>query len=39
MNNDARLGTWQAKYAQALSSIAGDDLKKVVDRSATRQES
>lgn len=39
MNNDARVGTWQAKYAQALSSIAGDDLKKVIDRSATRQES
>ena len=38
MREDARIQTWQAMYATTLSSVAGDDMKKVVDRSATRQE-
>jgi len=38
MKDDARIGTWDGMYQRLLQSITGDDLKKVVDRSVTRQE-
>lgn len=38
MKDDARIATWEAMYEKLKGSITGDDLKKVVDRSATRQE-
>jgi len=38
MKDDARIGTWDGMYQRLLQTITGDDLKKVVDRSVTRQE-
>ena len=38
MKEDARMATWEAMYEKLKGTITGDDLKKVVDRSATRQE-
>jgi len=38
MKEDQRMGTWEAMYEKLKGTITGDDLKKVVDRSATRQE-
>lgn len=38
MKDDQRMATWEQMYSNLLSSITGDDLKKVVDRTTTRQE-
>lgn len=38
MKDDERVAVWEAKYQQLLAAISGEDLKKVVDRSVTRQE-
>ena len=38
MKQEERMATWESMYQKLLSAITGDDLKKVVDRSATRQE-
>lgn len=38
MKEDQRMATWDGMYSQLLQSITSDDLKKVVDRSVTRQE-
>jgi hypothetical protein len=38
MKEEERMGVWESMYGKLLQSISGDDLKKVVDRSATRQE-
>jgi hypothetical protein len=38
MKEDQRMQTWDAMYSKLLGSITGDDLKKIVDRSSTRQE-
>jgi len=38
MKEEERMSVWESMYGKLLQSISGDDLKKVVDRSATRQE-
>ena len=38
MKEDARMATWDGMYQQLLGKITADDLKKIVDRSVTRQE-
>lgn len=38
MKQDDRLAVWDSMYQQHLEKITSDDLKKVVDRSVTRQE-
>lgn len=38
MKEDERMATWDALYQDHLGKVSSDDLKKIVDRSATRQE-
>lgn len=38
MKSDERMGTWEAMYEKHKGQITADDLKKIVDRSVTRQE-
>lgn len=38
LKNDTRIPTWQAMYDRAAQSAEGQDLKKVLDRAATRTE-
>lgn len=38
LKNDDRIATWQGLYTDALSALNVQDIKKIVDRSATRQE-
>lgn len=38
MKQDERMPVWDGMYQQLKESITADDLKKVVDRSVTRQE-
>jgi hypothetical protein len=38
MKQDERMPVWDGMYQQLKQSITADDLKKVVDRSVTRQE-
>lgn len=38
MKNDQRIATWQGMYAQHLGTVSEEDLKKIVDRTSTRQE-
>jgi len=38
LKDDERIGTWDGLYKERLGAISTDDLKKVVDRSVTRQE-
>jgi hypothetical protein len=38
MKQDDRMQVWDSMYQQLLQKITSDDLKKVVDRSVTRQE-
>lgn len=38
MKDAEGMGTWEGMYEKLKGSITGDDLKKVVDRSSTRQE-
>lgn len=37
LKNDERIQTWQQYYDEAMSSLNISDIKKVVDRNATRQ--
>ena len=38
MKEDERMATWEAMYGKYLQSAMNEDLKKIVDRSVTRQE-
>jgi hypothetical protein len=38
LKNDERIAVWQNMYAMAAQAINGEDLKKILDRSATRNE-
>lgn len=38
LKNDERIATWQAFYERALSALNAEDNKKVIDRTASRQE-
>ena len=38
LKNDQRIGTWQAMYDRAAQALSGEDLKRILDRSATRSE-
>lgn len=38
LKNDERIGTWQAMYDRAAAMINGEDLAKILDRSAVRKE-
>lgn len=38
MKEDERMATWEAMYNKYLQTAMSEDLKKIVDRSATRQE-
>jgi len=38
LKQDERMQVWEGMYQKLLQSISADDLKKIVDRSVTRQE-
>jgi hypothetical protein len=38
LKKDERIGTWQQMYDRAAQAINGEDLKKIMDRSAQRTE-
>ena len=38
LKNDERVPLWQAAYDRDLGLLNGEDIKKIVDRSSTRQE-
>lgn len=38
LKNDERIPVWQNMYAMAAQALNGEDLKKILDRSATRNE-
>lgn len=38
LKKDERIGTWQNMYDRAAQALNGEDLKRVVDRSANRSE-
>jgi len=38
LKNDERIGTWQAMYDRAAQALNGEDLGKILDRSAARSE-
>lgn len=38
LKNDERIGTWQTFYDRAASALSGEDLSKILDRAAARQE-
>jgi hypothetical protein len=38
IKNDERIATWQAAYDRAAQAIDGEDLKKILDRAASRSE-
>lgn len=38
LKNDERIGTWQSYYDRAAAMLNGEDLAKILDRSATRKE-
>ncbi len=38
LKGDDRLPVWEGMYSKLISSIAGDDTKKIIDRAASRQE-
>lgn len=38
LKNDERIGTWQQYYDRAAAMLNGEDLAKILDRSATRKE-
>ncbi len=39
LKNDERVATWQAMYDRAAQGVSGEDLKRILDRSANRSES
>ena len=38
LKKDERIATWQAMYDRAAQALAGEDLKRILDRSAQRSE-
>jgi hypothetical protein len=38
LKKDERIATWQAMYDRAAQALSGEDLKRIVDRAATRNE-
>jgi len=38
LKNDERIQTWQAMYDRAAQAVNGEDLKRILDRAATRSE-
>jgi len=38
LKNDERIQTWQALYDRAAQAVNGEDLKRILDRTATRSE-
>lgn len=38
LKNDERIQTWQNLYNRAAQALSGEDLKRIMDRSATRSE-
>ena len=38
LKKDERIGTWQAMYDRAAQALSGEDLKRIMDRSANRSE-
>jgi hypothetical protein len=38
LKNDQRIGTWQQMYDRAAQAISGEDMKRIMDRSAQRSE-
>lgn len=38
LKNDERIGVWQQMYDRAAAMLNGEDLAKILDRSATRKE-
>lgn len=38
LKKDERVATWQAMYDRAAQALSGDDIKKILDRSAQRSE-
>lgn len=38
LKKDDRIQTWQAMYDRAAQAISGEDLKRIIDRSANRSE-
>jgi hypothetical protein len=38
LKNDERIATWQAMYDRAAQALNGEDLKRILDRSANRSE-
>ena len=38
LKNDERIGTWQQYYDRAAQALSGEDLKRIMDRSANRSE-
>jgi hypothetical protein len=36
LKNDARLQTWQTLYDRAAQSLNGEDLQRILDRTAIR---
>jgi hypothetical protein len=38
LKNDQRIGTWQAMYDRAAQALSGEDLKRILDRAAQRNE-
>jgi hypothetical protein len=39
LKNDERIQTWQTMYDRAAQAVNGEDLKRILDRTATRSES
>jgi len=37
LKNDERIATWQAMYDRAAQALNGEDLKRIMDRSTSRQ--
>jgi len=38
LKNDERIPVWQQFYQMAVQSLNEEDIKKIIDRSTTRQE-
>lgn len=38
LKNDERISTWQAMYDRAAQALSGEDLKRIMDRTANRSE-
>jgi len=38
LKSDERIQVWQAMYDRAAQALTGEDMKRIMDRSATRSE-